>query len=175
MRQRKPFALVVCLCLILAFCENDSLFAQDIDEAPPKLQAALFVKLLAFNKGLASGGDISIYVVGSQAFATAMKSGIGQRIGQGKISAVTTGDGLPTEKPEVIYVGNASMTDKVIEYTRANGIMSITGKPAQVKKGVALGVGVREGKPKILLNLSASKAEGIDWNPALLKIATVFR
>jgi len=175
MKQRKPIASVVCLSLLLMFCQSSSLLAQDIDEAPAKLQAALFVKSLAFNKGLASGGDISIYVMGSPEFATAMKSGIGKPVGQARISAVTTGEGLPTEKPEVIYVGNASMTNTVIEYTRANGIMSMTGQPDQVKKGVALGVGVREGKPKILLNLSASKAEGIDWNPALLKIATVFR
>ncbi|MDY6989244.1 MAG: YfiR/HmsC family protein [Thermodesulfobacteriota bacterium] len=87
---------------------------------------------------------------------------------------MTTGDSLPTDKPEVIYVGSASMRDSVIEYTRANGVMSITGLPAQVKKAVTRGVGLRQGKPRILVNLTASKAEGIDWNPALLKIAAVF-
>jgi len=38
--------------------------------------------------------------------------------------------------------------------------------------GISLGIGLEDGKPKILLNLSASKDEGIDWNPAILKIAT---
>jgi len=152
-KQRKTFAGVLCLCLFFAFCDNSSLLAQDIDVAPPKLQAALFLKLLAFNKGLASGGDISIHVMGSPEFAAALKTAIGKPVGQGKISAVSVGDSLPTEKPEVIYVGSASMTDRVVEYTRTNGIMSITGRPDQVEKGVALGVGVLEGKPRILLNL----------------------
>jgi hypothetical protein len=151
------------------------LSAEDIDVAPPKLQAGLFVKLLAFNKGLASGGDISIHVMGSPEFAAAMKAGIGKAVGQARISAITEGNSLPTEKPEVIYVGSASMTDTVVEYTRANHIMSITGRPDQVEKGVTLGVGVLAGKPRILLNLWSSREEGIDWNPAVLKISTVIK
>lgn len=173
--MRKTLAGVVCLCLFFAFHENSSLLAQDIVEAPPQLQAALFVKVLGFNKGLASGSDISIHVMGSPEFAAAMRSGIGKRVGQARIGAVTQGDSLPTEKPEVIYVGSVSMTDRVLEYTRANSIISITGLPEEVKKGVTLGVGILEEKPKILLNLPASKMEEVDWNPALLKIATVFK
>ena len=103
-----------------------------------------------------------------------LKGGIGRPVGKGKICTVKEGDGLPTEKPEVIYVADSSMTDAVIEYTRTNHVLSITGRPDQVKKGVALGVGVVAGKPKIFVNVSASKQEDIDWNPALLKIATVY-
>jgi hypothetical protein len=174
-KQRRAFTGALCLCLVFFLCEIIPLQAQEIDEAPPELQAALFVKALAFNRGLASGGKISIHVIGSPAFAAAMKSGVGKAVGQARIGGVTEGDSLPTERPEVVYVGSASMTDRVVEYTRANGIMSITGRPEEVKKGVTLGVGVLKGKPKILLNLPSSKAEGIDWNPALLKIASVFK
>jgi len=173
-KNRKAFVCVMCLCLLMLSITS-SLNAEDISVAPPKLQAGLFVKLLEFNKGLASGGDISIYVMGSPEFAAAMKTGIGKAVGKARISAVTEGNNLPTDKPEVIYVGSASMTDTVIKYTRANHIISITGQPGQVEKGVTLGVGVLAGKPRILLNLWSSKEEGIDWNPAILKISTIIK
>ena len=175
MKNRKTIAGVVCVCLFVVFTGVSSLMAEEVDVGPPKLQAGLFLKLLAFNKGLASGGDISIYVMGSPEFAAEMKTSIGRPVGQAKIGAVIQGDTLPAERPEVIYVANASMTDTVIEYARANHIMSITGRPDQVEKGVTLGVGVLEGKPRVLLNLTSSKQEGIDWNPALLKISTVIK
>lgn len=175
MRNRKSFAGIAIVCALLVLASAVPLLAEDIDIAPAKLQAGLFAKLLAFNKGLASGGDITIYVMGSPEFAEAMKSGIGRSVGQSTITSVTHGDGLPAEKPGVIYVGSASLTDTVVEYTRANHVMSITGRPDQVEKGITLGVGVLGGKPRVLLNLSSSKEEGIDWNPALLKISTVIK
>jgi len=173
-KNRKAFVCVICICFMFVGIPS-LLSAENIDVAPPKLQAGLFLKLLAFNKGLASGGDISIYVMGSPEFAAAMRTGIGKTVGKARIRSVTEGNSLPTDKPEVIYVGSASMTDTVIKYTRANHIISITGRPDQVEKGVTLGVGVLAGKPRILLNLWSSKEEGIDWNPAILKISTIIK
>jgi hypothetical protein len=51
----------------------------------------------------------------------------------------------------------------------------MTGIPDLVPKGISLGIGLSGGKPKILLNLSSSKDEGIDWNHAILKVSTIFK
>ena len=175
MKTRKACASVTCVCLFFVLLGTSSSLAEDVEVAPAAVQASLLVKLLAFNKHLASGCDICVHVIRCPEFAAAMKKGIGIPVGKGRISSVTEGDGLPTERPAVVYVADSSMTDAVIEYTRANDVLSMTGLPDQVEKGVTLGVGVKEGKPKILLNVSSSKQEDIDWNPAVLKIATIYK
>ena len=54
-------------------------------------------------------------------------------------------------------------------------MLSITGNPDLASKDVSLIVGISNGKPKILLNLSSSKGEGIEWNPAILKVAATIK
>jgi hypothetical protein len=147
--------------------------AEDIAKAPPEIQAALFVKLLGFDKTLS--GNVSICVIGSPEFAVEMKKGIGKDIGNGKLASVSESAGLPSEKPSAVYLGDGSKANEVIAYARSNKVLSITGIPELVEKGISLGVGVSEGKPKVLLNMASSKEEGRDWNPAILKVAKIIQ
>lgn len=149
--------------------------SENIGNAPVPIQAALFLKLLEFDKNISSGGSINIYVIGSSEFAGEMKKAEGKTVGAAKIGKVIEGSDLPSEKPSVIYIGNASMLSKVQTYTTANKVLSITGIPDLTSKGVTLAIGISEGKPKIMLNLSSSKDEGIDWNPAILKVAATVK
>lgn len=145
--------------------------AEEILAAPADIQAALTLKLLAFHEKLISSGDINIYVVNGSEYAQVLKKAIGKPIGSSKLSSVNEGDNLPDQKPSVIYIGNTTKLDDILSYCRSNGILSITGNPELISKGVTLGIGVSNEKPKILLNLSSSKLENIDWNPAILKVA----
>jgi hypothetical protein len=146
-------------------------FCEDIGTAPAALQAALFLKILAFNNNISSGGSITIYVVKGSDFAMEMKKAEGKPIGAATLGKVVEGAGVPADKPSVVYIGaDAPLTD-LLAYTKGNKILSITGTPDLASKGATLAVGVSEGKPKIMLNLSSSKDEGIDWNPAILKVA----
>jgi hypothetical protein len=151
------------------------IFSEDIGIAPIPVQAAVFLKLLEFDKNISSGGSITIYVVGSPDFAAAMKKAEGKAVGAATIGKVIEGPGVPSEKPSVIYIGSESVLSQLQTYTSANKVLSITGNPEFVSKGVSLSVGISEGKPKIMLNLSASKDEGVDWNPAILKVAATIK
>jgi hypothetical protein len=148
---------------------------EDIGTAPAALQAALFLKLLAFNKNISASGAITIYVVGSPDFAAEMKKAEGKPVGGATIGKVVEGTGVPSEKPSVIYIGSESSLAQILAYTKGNKILSITGIPDLVSKNVTLAVGTSEGKPKIMLNLSSSKDEGVDWNPAILKVAATIK
>lgn len=145
--------------------------AEDISVAPADIQAALTLKLLVFHEKLASSGDITIYVVNGSEYAQALKKAIGKPIGSSKLSSVIEGDDVPKQKPSVVYLGNSSKLDDILSYCRSNSTLSITGDPELIYKGVTLGFGVSNEKPKVLLNLSSSKLENIDWNPAILKVA----
>ena len=143
-----------------------------IKEAPANVAAALIVKLVSFAKNICDNtGDITIYVLGSAEIAEELKKGIGKNIGNAILKNVDSGADLPATAPSVLYIGDTSRLKEVIRYSRSNKILSTTGDPDLVKEGITLGVGVGDdAKPKILLNLTSSVEEGLDWNPAIMKI-----
>ena len=142
--------------------------AQAQQTAPPKLQAALIMKLLAFNTNLGAN-PFTIHVVGAPDVAAALETHVGKTAGKATLETVTKSDALPADKVNIVYVGNH--VEDAIKYSQSNQILSVTGIPKFVNDGVTLGIGIENKKPKILLNLSSSKSEGINWNPAILKVA----
>jgi YfiR/HmsC-like len=165
--QWKRFLLLV--LAILVFAGNTSYSS----EAPPKIAAALISKLLVLEKSLMSkDGDMVIYVIGSKKLADALKKSEGKKLGKRTLGKVVYSDVLPNEKPDVLCISTESVLTGAIEYTRKEKVLSITNKSKLVAKGVSLGIGIGDnGKPKILLNVTASGEEGLDWNPAIMKIA----
>ena len=139
-------------------------------DVPYKVQAAIFAKVIGFNKGLS--GDINIYVMGSSDMAKLLKKAVGKKSGKGVIKSVTGGDGLPSTKPSVIYIDKSvSNLAEVLAYCKENGVMSITGSPEYVKGGAALGLKIAGGKPKILLGTTGTKMTNIKWSPVIFKLA----
>lgn len=138
-------------------------------KAPPSLQAALFVKLLSFYTNLGEG-DFTIHVVGAPEVAEALKGQIGKAVGKATLKEISEGDGPPTNGAKVIYVGKS--VKALTGFSQDKKLLTITGEPDFVNEGVTLGVKIEGGKPKILLNLSSTKAEDVNWNPAILKVAS---
>jgi len=77
----------------------------------------------------------------------------------------------------VIYVspGNDKNLEAIVRLSQAKKITTTTGVPDYVRKGIAVGIGSRRGKPQILINLEAAKSEGSEFDASLLRIATVVR
>ena len=157
--------------MILIIGLNLTVHAGGEQPAPANVQAALFTKLLGMNKNF-DGKSITIYVVGASDFAGEMKKAVGKKSGAATIASVDEGNGVPGTAPNVIYVADEQQAGDIMNYCAENKVLSITGNPGLVGKGITLGVGVAGGKPKVLLNAGASKKEGISWNPAILKIAS---
>ena len=62
----------------------------------------------------------------------------------------------------------------LLEISWAQQILTVTGVPAYVDKGVAVGISLnRENKPLILINLASSKSAGSAFDANLLKLATI--
>jgi len=149
--------------------------AENYGNVPPKIQAALFLKLFAFKNDINKGESVSIHVIDAADFAEEMKKAVGRPIGKSQLTDVNESPDLPSSKPSIIYIGNPEKFDLIKKYSTENKVLSITGIPELVEKGVTLGIASFEGKPKILLNISASESEGVNWNPAIMKISTVFK
>lgn len=145
-----------------------------IDEAPPSSIAKSIIKLAALENHLNSIGDLSIYVLDAPEVGEELKNRKGEKIGESSLRAISISNELPAFKVSMLYIGDPSKLDEAIKYTRENGVLSITGLPDLIGKGVTLGIGMdNEQKTIAILNMVASKAEKLDWNPAIKKIAKV--
>ena len=80
-----------------------------------------------------------------------------------------------TKKINVFYVspGNEKNLAAILKVGQENGISSMTGVPAYVERGVAVGIGERQAKPQILINLESSRREGSEFDASLLRAATI--
>jgi hypothetical protein len=83
---------------------------------------------------------------------------------------------LKQKNVKILYVtpGNSRNLVDLVRISQANGMTTATGVPEYVKKGIAVGVGVRQDKkPQIHINLKSSKSEGSEFDASLLQIAEV--
>ena len=58
---------------------------------------------------------------------------------------------------------------------RARKVLTVASKEAHLKLGLSLGVFAVDGKNTILVNLEASREEGVAFGPELLRLATIVR
>jgi hypothetical protein len=171
--MKRLFLISITILVVVFLISTVSVNAQ-IKDAPANIAAALLLKLVAFDKAIA--GDFVIYVLDAPEVAKELEKGIGKAAQGSTLSKVESGSSLPTTKPQVLYVGSAAKFQEAIAYSRANKILTASGVADLTSKGVTLGVGVGDdGKPKIMLNLTASVEENRDWNPAIMKVASTIK
>ena len=170
MKSIKPQNYFFVLLSLLLICSTTTLQAEI---APPNMASGLILQFLAFEKNLMSTDtEMKIHIIGDQDLADEMKKSIGTKIGNRNLSSITNSNSLPSDEIDVLIISNDKKIDEAIAYTRKNKIPSITNNPELVEKGISLGVGMNEtGGQVILVNLSATVEENLDWKPVILKIA----
>lgn len=71
--------------------------------------------------------------------------------------------------------GLAAETPAIAEITRQQGVLSASNDPSHVQKDLTVCVTEQDGKPKIIINLSAADRESIRFSSNLLRLATIVR
>ena len=77
---------------------------------------------------------------------------------------------------EALFIaeGTERSLKEIIQLTRSEKILSWTNKTEYVAScGVTIGVGIKENKPKIYINLTSAKSEGADFSAKFLRIAEI--
>jgi hypothetical protein len=152
--------------------------AQTVDV---ELASKIIVKIMMLDQDLQkkTGGKLEIGVIGSpQAVAafTKLKGSAIDKDAKISISDVIAYDSMPpSSKPTLIFVGEGADPAVVTKYTRGNQILSVTNVASFVERGVTLGIEMENNKPKVLLNLTSSESEGLNWDPKILKISRTVR
>ncbi len=169
--------------------------AQEV-AAPIPLQLALFFKILSFDRNLKSrvGDEIVIGIVYQNKFKTSfnikeqvvkvMNKSSTKRIEDIPVRQVLIdiddidlASAISNNKVDVLYITPLSAVGikEIIKVSRANKITTLTGVPVYVESGLAVGIGKKDEKPQIIINLPAAKAEGADFSSQLLKLAKVIK
>src|SRR3954452_9173750 len=80
---------------------------------------------------------------------------------------------LLRESVRVVYIAplQAVSVSTLTEATRGERVVSMTGVPRYVEQGLAIGIDMSDSRPRIVINLAASRAEGADFSAELLKLA----
>jgi hypothetical protein len=182
------------LSLALLLCSAAPAVAQEV---PPERQVLILTRALAYDdeiKGRA-GDDVTIAVLAkagnssSEAMGAAMAKafrGIAGLKVQGvptKITQLSFSSGpallaaASSGNVDVLYVcaGLEADLPAIIEVTRKRRTISIGSREEHVQRGLALGVFPLDGKPTIVVNLPAAKAEGSAFSSDLLRLAKVLK
>lgn len=163
--------------------------AQGMD-VPVTLQLPLFLKVMTFDRNLEKrAGDKLVLAVAYQsenrasarAKDEAMRalSGV-TKVGTLELQVVQIDldrQNLQTELTEqdvaFVYVTPLRAVDlaDVISAARSTGASTITGVTDYVEGGLSVGVRLQADRPRLIINLEASKLEGADYKAELLKLA----
>jgi hypothetical protein len=167
------------------------------DDLPPSRQVVILMRVLAYDGNLKSraGDTINIAVMhkkgnsSSEQMANAMvQAFIGRQS--------TLVNGLPIAVAHVAYDDPSGLKksiagsaldflyvcdglegdlDNIKDVTRQTRVLSVGARQEYVEKGLSLGAFQNDGKSTILINLQASRLEGVSFSSDLLGLANVIR
>jgi hypothetical protein len=160
------------------------------------LQFPLLLKILQFDKNFSAhaGQEIVIGVVyqgryrasarACEEMRKAARAADTERVAERHINVVAIDlervklkDALDSLKVDVVYVAPLRATDitTITDVTRELNITTVTGNEEYVHQGLSVGLGVWQEKPRVFVNLEASRAEGADFSSRLLSLAQVVK
>ncbi len=168
--------------------------AQDMD-VPMDVQLPILLKVLSFDRKLPVRAPREIvigvaYQGGNRESTLAQEEGmrvIGTQAAPGGTATLRV---VPIDLDEStiaqahakralthLYVAPLRATDvrAIAAWAREAGVTTMTGVSRYVADGLAIGVGLRGGRPRILVNVEASRLEGADLSAELLKLADIVR
>jgi len=161
---------------------------------PIEVQWSLYDRILAFDRGFSERADGGI-VVGilfqsryreslnarNQLLDLAQRTPArlgGRSVRLVSIEATTPreiGAQLREEGVDVLYITPLRALDlsAIAEISSEQRVLTLTGVREYVHMGVGLGLGLRGGRPEILVNLRSCRAQGAELSAELLKLSTV--
>ena len=160
----------------------------------PAQEALLLLRSLAYDRNLATrqtGSTVVVSLLSLTKEAGATCADLHQSL-DALVAKHVTLSGRPVEVNELplhdltglaaklkgsaaVVVCCAADAKAISEATRANHVLSYSTEEDAVHNGLSVGFIQRNGKPVIMVNLAASKEEGVAFESAFLQVAEVVR
>jgi len=165
-------------------------------EMPVEKQIPLLIKVLSFNKSMSlEKKDFLVGVVFRKSLSTtdSVKNTVLQyndssqlTLSNGNAVRFTAIDLDRKDEMETIFRKKAfsalyitpvefSRIPVIANFCRERRIVSMTGVADFVEEGISVGIGKRDQKPEILINLPVSVGEGANFSSRVLQIAKIYR
>ncbi len=182
------------LILIVGAFASTISYAQELT-LPVEHQYSILQKILGYDRNLKQrcGEDITIAVIYQSRYslseivmedlmeifetsdATNLISGLPVNFVLIDLSEMKLEPTYAGAKIDVFYVAplRATSISKIFEISRPNQILTVSTVIDYNYLGLSVGFDLIDKKPKILINHTASKAEGVDFKSSLLKYAVI--
>jgi hypothetical protein len=167
--------------------------AQDVD-VPAAMHVPILMKVITFDRQLRARApkDVVVGVVYQSGFRRSVEvkddalkalSGITLDLPGTQLRVITLdldsqklSDGI-SEGVTHLYLTPLRAVDvhAIVARAREAQIVTMSSVPAYLSEGASLGVASRGGRPRVLVNLAASKLEGSELSAELLKLAEIVR
>ena len=162
-----------------------------VQQVPAEIQAALVLKLLGYDRKLAERSPNGVTLVavigadGNEAGAK-FKALEGRKI-QGKQLKVAllpangtkpVGEALGGLKANVVYLGakvEAGKAESAIAWADQNKVPTFGGTRGLAERGAAIGFMVVKSKPRFVVNVEASRKQGIELPARVLRLAQLIK
>jgi hypothetical protein len=165
------------------------------ESLPEELQVPLFLKILTYDRSLGGKVQDTIHIgvlyfpdneqsqKNKDAIIENLKlnkdktiNGVPFSFMEIKFSTEKSLDEVTSEKRlNILYITSdgSNIPKEVSQITQAKRILTITGRVDYVSHGISVGLGVKEEKPQIVINLPCVRAEGSDFSANLLRLCKV--
>lgn len=144
---------------------------------PTPLTAALMLRISELEKNISSGQSITIVVINNQSLAKLLENKKGTVIGNKSyikdVIHLNNIKNLENYNANIIYVGRTEQMDTILDYAKTQQAITISSDINSIEQGIVLSLYDNEGIPGILLNLTASKSNSLNWNPDILNIVAI--
>jgi hypothetical protein len=163
---------------------------------PEKAQIPIFMKILAYDRTLdeRAGNQVHIGVIYSDRndpefgenlskVLDALSENLGREIkGLPVVFSVVKLDSpeqlarqLQEREIDIVYLTCGLQEDLpgIVEVTRRLDVLTLASEIVYLKSGAALGLHLIKGRPKIFINLKASRQEGACFSANILKLCTI--
>ncbi len=179
MSRRLTIALVVLATAAASLAQRD--FSTMPVEA--KLQAAILAKVFVYDRTLVGREELKVVLV----YAGTKKADYLQELHSGFADSGIASETVTESELDsalegaskdaaAAYISPGVDAEVAAAICQEHGVLTITGLPRLVERGkVSVGIGVRAGRPSILVHLPHAVSEGHDLSADLLKLAKIYR
>ena len=164
-------AIVVGICVSWTTLVKSESMAIPID-----IQSAVFTKIFSYDKNLKGVGQIEVFIVGAEKEDQTAHD-LAEAFRQVGASPAVVGsaplEGLLSPNAVVYLLPEADFSE-MKRLCGESSVLTISGVPSLVEQGHAsVGLGEKDGKTEIIVNLPRLKEEGHELSAQLLKLARV--
>jgi YfiR/HmsC-like len=140
-----------------------------------RLKAAFIFNFLSFTEWPpSSAGGLNLCIYGKDPFGPEI-DGLQGKLAAGRAINVlrrSAGESLKSCQAVFIAASLAGSLPSVLDSLKGQPVLTLADSPGAMHKGVALNMGVTQGKVSFEANLQAARAAGIGLSSKLLRLAT---